>query len=97
LKSVDASQKMEKGEPQILSMRMKGFDEDELTRELREKTTTSSSEDRDSPDSTPRYSPSRSIRIRIFIRIHVHPDSITYADSDPSGLKSIFGSRSSRI
>ena len=46
---------MEKGEPQILSLKMKGFDEDEFVkREMREKT--SSSEDRDSPDSTPRYS-----------------------------------------
>jgi hypothetical protein len=41
----------EKGQPQILSLKMKAFDEDDLKREMIEK---SSSEDRDSPDSTPR-------------------------------------------
>ena len=43
---------MEKGEPQILSLKMKGFDEDEFVkREMREKT--SSSESRYLPEVDP--------------------------------------------
>jgi hypothetical protein len=43
----------EKGQPQILSLKMRGFDEDELKGEIMMEK--SSSDDRDSPDSTPRY------------------------------------------
>jgi hypothetical protein len=42
----------EKGQPQILSLKMRGFDEDELKGEIMMEK--SSSDDRDSPDSTPR-------------------------------------------
>jgi hypothetical protein len=49
----------EKGQPQILSLKMRGFDEDELKGEIMMEK--SSSDDRDSPDSTPRYKRSRDI------------------------------------
>ncbi len=49
----------EKGQPQILSLKMRGFDEDELKGEIMMEK--SSSDDRDSPDSTPRYKRARDI------------------------------------
>jgi len=44
---------VESGEPQVLSLRMRGFDEDELKHEIKEGSVTS--DDRDSPDSSSRY------------------------------------------
>ena len=44
----------ESGEPQVLSLRMRGFDEDELKHEIKEGGSVTS-DDRDSPDSSSRY------------------------------------------
>ena len=47
---------MERGEPQIISMKMKTFDTDSVKNELITETDKTSSDDRDSPDSSDKHS-----------------------------------------